>query len=230
MLSLPRRWAAVHKPKPLDRPKLTKEASTSMEDLSLDTHHLFTPGSVIRPKSMCIPLGSDPFTKHSINSTYLGRHIEDQKINKWSRTNALSQPQLHSEFLNADYWEGSLNQPTVCGKRTGIVRSNNLDYPLNINRKKGKMRRNPVQRAASRLYKASNGQGNISTLAANTRDCVGPEFVVRAALPSKELMLYDCKGNVRKVVTVIRLNGQKLDVTCNPNTTTAGQLFEVRYK
>ncbi|KAL3277654.1 hypothetical protein HHI36_013000 [Cryptolaemus montrouzieri] len=64
-------------------------------------------------------------------------------------------------------------------------------------------------------------------LSGSSRDCIGPEFVVRATLPNKKLAIPDPKGNNRKNVLVILLNGQKLDVLCNPNTTTAGQLFEL---
>lgn len=90
--------------------------------------------------------------------------------------------------------------------------------------RKTKSRRNPVQRAASRLYRA----GAESAACSINRDCVGPEFVVRSALPSKHYAISDAKTAVRKTVTVILLNGQKVDVLCNPNTTTAGQVFEVR--
>lgn len=36
-------------------PRLTKEASTSMEDIHLSGHISNAPGAVIRPKSMCVP-------------------------------------------------------------------------------------------------------------------------------------------------------------------------------
>lgn len=87
-----------------------------------------------------------------------------------------------------------------------------------------KSRRNPVQRAASRLYRAGG-----DPIPGKSRECVGPEFVVRSALSSKQYTIGDGKGSVKKTVTVILLNGQKVDVLCNPNTTTAGQIFEVNY-
>lgn len=93
-----------------------------------------------------------------------------------------------------------------------------------VSRRKG-TRRNPVQRAASRLYRAGSEnqpRGNVIE-----RDCVGPEFVVRAGLPNKQISIRDIKPSARKTVTVIMLNGQKVDVICNPSSTTAGQLFEV---
>lgn len=66
-----------------------------------------------------------------------------------------------------------------------------------------------------------------SSASTDVRDCIGPEFVVRASLPNKQLVMSDVKSTGRKTVTVILLNGQKLDVVCNPSSTTAGQLFEV---
>lgn len=90
--------------------------------------------------------------------------------------------------------------------------------------RKSKSRRNPVQRAASRLYRAV---GDPSTTMGRDRECVGPEFVVKSTLPSKQYTVTDAKGNAKKTVTVILLSGQKVDVVCNPNVMTAGQLFEV---
>lgn len=105
-------------------------------------------------------------------------------------------------------------------------------YDFQGNNRRLKVRRNPVQRAASRLYRAGNGNliyntNRTSSVSTDIRDCIGPEFVVRASLPNKQLVMSDVKANGRKTVTVILLNGQKLDVVCNPNSTTAGQLFEV---
>lgn len=80
-----------------------------------------------------------------------------------------------------------------------------------------------MQRAASRLYRAES----LAPERNNGKDSVGPEFVVRAALPSKQYCMPGVKNSGRKTVTVIMLNGQKVDVICNVNSTTAGQLFEV---
>ncbi|XP_050303914.1 tyrosine-protein phosphatase non-receptor type 13-like [Anthonomus grandis grandis] len=81
-----------------------------------------------------------------------------------------------------------------------------------------KIRRNPVQRAASRLYKVEPVELKA------TKPCVGPEFVVRAALPPKKLFLAPSKD---QPVTVILLNGQKLEICCNLKTTTAGDILEL---
>lgn len=76
----------------------------------------------------------------------------------------------------------------------------------------------PVQRAASRLYKADCGF--------KKEGCVGPEFIVRASQPAKQMDLTLSANADKRVVTVILLNGQKVDVTCDPNIITTEQLFE----
>ncbi|GLV43630.1 yurt [Carabus blaptoides fortunei] len=90
-------------------------------------------------------------------------------------------------------------------------------------RKKYNMKRNPVKRAASRLYHVAD---DASRPGVNQRNCIGPEFVIRASLPSKQLVLDDTKFGNLKTLTVIMLNGVKLEITCKPEMTTAGQLFE----
>lgn len=174
--TIPRRWINLTR-----APKLTKEASTSMEDLSFSMGLTNAPGSLVRPKSMCVP---------------------DMRY--------------FTNDLPKDFeFSGSANLANVyCAKNSQLTRGEVLD---GCGTRRPRMRRNPVHRAASRLYRASVDV---------PRDCVGPEFVVRATLPSKQITMPDLKG-LKKHVTVIMLNGQKLDVICNPNTTTAGQLFEV---
>ncbi|KOB68141.1 Tyrosine-protein phosphatase [Operophtera brumata] len=76
----------------------------------------------------------------------------------------------------------------------------------------------PVQRAASRLYKADCGF--------KKEGCVGPEFIIRASQPVKKMDLTLSANADKRVVTVVLLNGQKVDVTCDPNMITASQLFE----
>lgn len=76
----------------------------------------------------------------------------------------------------------------------------------------------PVQRAASRLYKADCGFKKDG--------CVGPEFIIRASQPTKKMDLTLSANADKRVVTVVLLNGQKVDVTCDPSLITAGQLFE----
>ncbi|XP_031358512.1 uncharacterized protein LOC116182151 [Photinus pyralis] len=202
--NLPKPWSAIGRPNNT-KPKLTKEASTSMEYLSTDTKNWLTPGTRIRPKSMCVPLGINHNSNYGIENPYL-------KLLDEERLNYVFPPyeDVHNKAPSY-YFEHSSAKPALTRRNCS-------------NQKQSKVRRNPVQRAASRLYHASDVPKDPVT---GARDCVGPEFVVRATLPSKKHVLPDCKGNVRKNVTVILLNGQKLDISCNPNTTTAGQLFEL---
>lgn len=86
---------------------------------------------------------------------------------------------------------------------------------LNTHFRRGK----PVQRAASRLYKAECGfKGR--------EGCVGPEFIVRASQPPKNIDLTLSAVAERKIITVVLLNGQKVEILCDPNIITSGQLFE----
>ncbi|XP_008201547.1 FERM and PDZ domain-containing protein 2 isoform X1 [Tribolium castaneum] len=182
--TIPRRWISLTRPQdPV--PKLTKEASTSMEDLSFSIPISNAPGSLVRPKSMCVP-----------DMRYFNNDLPKDFQFCASATNRLSD--------------------LAAGSGPKLSRAERLDGGSSGRRPR--MRRNPVQRAASRLYRASVDVDSA-------RDCVGPEFVVRASLPSKQITMPDFKGQ-KKHVTVIMLNGQKVDVLCNPNTTTAGQLFE----
>ncbi|XP_030036477.2 tyrosine-protein phosphatase non-receptor type 13 isoform X2 [Manduca sexta] len=89
------------------------------------------------------------------------------------------------------------------------------DKPLNSNFRRGK----PVQRAASRLYKADCGLKG-------KEGCTGPEFIVRASQPAKHMDLTLSSIADKKMITVVLLNGQKVEVLCDPNVITAGQLFE----
>lgn len=177
-----------------------------MEDLSASVPT--APGAVIRPKSMCL---SDP------NGANERHYVKRSVCRDYHRY----------ESINAEEKGGVVNPKNACDReiRPDLpVRSTNVARG-DGNGRRPRSRRNPVQRAASRLYRAgSEPTGDVT----GVRECVGPEFVVRAALPNKQLIILDIKGSVRKTVTVIMLNGQKLDIVCNPNSTTAGQLFEVR--
>ncbi|CAH0720555.1 unnamed protein product, partial [Brenthis ino] len=86
--------------------------------------------------------------------------------------------------------------------------------PVNSHFRRGK----PVQRAASRLYKADSVRGKD--------ECVGPEFIVRASQPVKSLDLTISALCDKRLITAVLLNGQRVEVLCDPNTVTAGQIFE----
>ncbi|XP_011309127.1 uncharacterized protein [Fopius arisanus] len=80
----------------------------------------------------------------------------------------------------------------------------------------------PVQRAPSRLYRAITGP----TRCLNKTQCVGPEFVVRANQPAKLLTVGDVKNGTGGRIVVILLTGQRIDVICDPQKITAGELFQ----
>lgn len=222
MLTLPKRWMGLRTP---EKQKITREASTSMEDL---TNRLpSAPGAVIRPKSMCVPeltiysqineeinepnrnyCSSDNFMKLDNNKYFETHRVDNINLNE----------QVKSHNINRR------NNATIGNILQRFNRQPNVQ---SSNENKPRARRNPVQRAASRLYRAGIEAPKFHGVSLQNRDCVGPEFVVRAALPRKEIIMSDVKGNGKKIVTVIMLDGQKIDVTCNPSTTTAGQLFEV---
>lgn len=89
------------------------------------------------------------------------------------------------------------------------------ERPVNCNFKRGK----PVQRAASRLYKAECG-------IKGKEGCTGPEFIVRASQPAKSMDLTLSSNAEKRIINVVLLNGQRVEVTCDPHFITAGQLFE----
>ncbi|XP_043270741.1 uncharacterized protein [Venturia canescens] len=80
----------------------------------------------------------------------------------------------------------------------------------------------PVQRAPSRLYRTIGGP----TRSFNKNQCVGPEFVVRANQPPKILSVGDVKASNSGRIVVILLTGQRIEVTCDPQKITAGELFQ----
>ncbi|XP_034947803.1 uncharacterized protein [Chelonus insularis] len=81
----------------------------------------------------------------------------------------------------------------------------------------------PIQRAPSRLYRTLSGPMRCFN---NKTQCVGPEFVVRANQPPKLLSVGDAKGNNVGRLVVILLSGQRIDVVCDRQKITAGELFQ----
>ncbi|CAK9796355.1 FERM and PDZ domain-containing protein 2 [Anthophora quadrimaculata] len=79
-----------------------------------------------------------------------------------------------------------------------------------------------VQRAPSRLYRAVGGP----TRSFNKAQCVGPEFVIRANQPPKTLCVGQVKAANSGRIVVIMLTGQRVEVTCDPQKVTAGDLFQ----
>lgn len=214
---MPKRWMGLMRSS--EKQKLTREASTSMEDLTYKFSS--APGAVNRPKSMCVPDISRLYQQIDDGNNF--DNYTQQDNNKYYETN----------FSNENNTRTNNNRLPQQNQSAGIMlprfsRQQNVQQQRNSTESsKPKIRRNPVQRAASRLYRAGLDIPKYHGSAAQVRDCVGPEFVVRAALPRKEIIMSAVKGSAKKTVTVIMLNGQKIDVICNPSTTTAGQLFEV---
>ncbi|XP_050073783.1 uncharacterized protein LOC126561562 [Anopheles maculipalpis] len=54
----------------------------------------------------------------------------------------------------------------------------------------------------------------------------GPEFIVNSHSAPKAIDLTDAKTQHRRTVTILLLNGTKVNVTCNPTTTLARHIFE----
>lgn len=233
-MELPRRWMSLTRTSEQQQ-KSTKEASTSMEDLTLNSIILKSnmPGSVVRPKSMCV---SDMkyFNQNNSNDCHVHDIPPPLPPPNELRNRHHHQPNNNTtnnlQYLHCVSEEDNCKVDSSKPSTTKLVRNLVVDDCLEINTNNNntrrlKVRRNPVQRAASRLYRA--GINNNEDDCYFVRDCIGPEFVVRASLPNKQFVMADCKGNARKTITVIMLNGQKLDIVCNPSATTAGQLFEV---
>uniref|UniRef100_A0A6P7FCV1 Tyrosine-protein phosphatase non-receptor type 13-like n=1 Tax=Diabrotica virgifera virgifera TaxID=50390 RepID=A0A6P7FCV1_DIAVI len=190
--TIPRRWMGLSRNHDSCLPKITKEASTSMEDLSFTRQLFHVPGTVVRPKSMYVADSDRPNSEINVisDNIFFNKHLSEQKF--------------ESETVSKGLASGTTNNK-------------------GINTRRLKVRRNPVQRAASRLYRV-NSKKHIGD---TPRECVGPEFVVRASLLSKQLTMPDVKTSSGRTLTIIMLNGQKLDVLCHPSSTTAGQLFEL---
>lgn len=175
-----------------------------MEDLSLAME---VPGSVIRPKSLCVP-----------DLRYL-KHLQlGSSVASFRNIQTLNGDSVANDFNNHQYQSVAYGHK-FSTKISAETYSNNNNNANNTRRPR--VRRIHTQRNTSRLYRANVDPPNHSS------SCVGPEFVVRASQLSKEIIMPDFKGHSKRRVTVVLLNGQKLDVLCNPNTTTTGQLFEV---
>ncbi|GJQ69615.1 hypothetical protein Trydic_g6706 [Trypoxylus dichotomus] len=235
-LAIPRRWMGLRKtsdnftgPPPT---KLTREASTSMEELAFSTYLSNEPGAIVRPKSMCAPSASYDQEAYNLNRCLAASFHSSDNLSSYDnvenrRSNVEKQPDNNRDNTSP---HSVSNIPHLANENAlSFGRQPQKQSATTVGKtsksRRTRSRRNPVQRAASRLYRA--GVGSTSSGEGKNRDCIGPEFVVRSALPSKQYAISDTKGNVKKTVTVILLNGQKVDVACNPNTTTAGQLFEL---
>ncbi|CAG9823434.1 unnamed protein product [Phaedon cochleariae] len=208
--TIPRRWLGLIRNVSHNLPRLTREASTSMEDISVDENFSNAPGRVVRPKSMCVP---DRGYYERIDD-FEPFFIENRRLR--SENNV---PKCDSDFLKN---QRAMERNDEASKEVKIGTSDDV-----FNNRRLRVRQNPVQRVASRLCRVGSEPTRSHKYGNAARERVGPEFVHRSTQPSRQLIMADLKGSSRKSVTVVMLNGQKLDVICNPISTTAGQLFEL---
>lgn len=98
-------------------PKLTKEASTSMEDVSVGAHITNTPGTVVRPKSMCVP--DRGYYREMQNVCFEKMFNEQQNVRRQTHTSSV--------FLNSE------NQQNNGGtNETGALRIDQCNDAVSI--------------------------------------------------------------------------------------------------
>ncbi|CAH0694425.1 unnamed protein product [Spodoptera exigua] len=182
----------------------TQEASTNT-DLKVSC----------RPRS-CVGLLKSPDERDPFPSCRVPRHHRKPVFNLFDTPRLGGLSHAHSTLeiaCSTQIEEPRMQTNTV--SMTAIALNDNVGKQPQGNFRRGK----PVQRAASRLYKAECGfKGK--------EGCVGPEFIVRASQPARHMDLTMSSVCDKRVITVVLLNGQKVEVLCDPNVITAGQLFE----
>lgn len=171
----------------------------------------------VRPRS-CVGLLKSPDERDPFPSCRIPRNQRKAVFNLFDtpRRGGLSNAHSTLEIACSTQIEESKVQTNTVSM-TAISTNDNVGrpQPVNTNFRRGK----PVQRAASRLYKAECGfKGR--------EGCTGPEFIVRASQPPKHIDLCLSGISDKRIITVVLLNGQKVEVLCDPHIITAGQLFE----
>lgn len=189
------------------RERKTQEAGTNT-DLKVS----------LRPRS-CVGLLKSPDEKDPFPSCRLPRNHRKAVFNLFDTSRRGGLSNAHSTLdiaCSTQIEEPTLHNNAVSMNAMILTDRTKIQQGLlNTNFRRGK----PVQRAASRLYKADCGLKG-------KEGCVGPEFIVRASQPVKHMDLTLSANAEKKIITVVLLNGQKYEVTCDPNIITAGQLFE----
>lgn len=185
-------------------PSHTQEASTNTE-LKVS----------LRPRS-CIALLKSPDEKDPFPSCRVPKTNRNSVFNLFDtapRRGGLSDAHSTIDIASSTHIEQPrIPHHTISLNTVPLVKDKQETLKSNFRRGK------PVQRAASRLYKADNkGVKN---------GCTGPEFIVRASQPVKQIDLTLSAFADKKIITVVLLNGQRNEVICDTNTITAGQLFE----
>ncbi|GBP58588.1 FERM and PDZ domain-containing protein 2 [Eumeta japonica] len=187
----------------------TQEASTNT-DLKVS----------VRPRS-CIVLSSpeecDPFPSYK-----LPKNQRKSVINLFNspRMGGLSNAQSTLDIASSTHIDHALKVPLGAASLGALNKMKMEDKYTTKQINNGIFKRSkPVQRAASRLYRTEGFKGESNR-------CVGPEFIVRAAQPPKKINIIHSPLLEKKIITVILLNGQRININCDPNTITAGQIFE----
>ncbi|XP_013166464.1 PREDICTED: tyrosine-protein phosphatase non-receptor type 13-like [Papilio xuthus] len=193
----------------LERKQLQSQAIAANTTLKVST----------RPRSyvslMSSPDERDPFPSYRVSKTH-----RNAVFNLFDTPRLGGLSNAHSTYDIATSTQ--IEQPQIQNNAVSMSAVNSDDRKFNkakqttqsSNFKRGK----PVQRAASRLYKADGVKGK--------EGCIGPEFIVRASQPIKHIDLTLSAVCDKRVVTIVLLNGQRIEVLCDPSTITAGQLFE----
>uniref|UniRef100_A0A182KDV7 FERM domain-containing protein n=1 Tax=Anopheles christyi TaxID=43041 RepID=A0A182KDV7_9DIPT len=83
-----------------------------------------------------------------------------------------------------------------------------------------------TQTIARKSTEAATGRHPTTIPDTTTGTHKGPEFIVNSHSAPKSIDLTDAKTQHRRVVTILLLNGTKVNVTCNPTTTLARHIFE----
>ncbi|XP_041981789.1 tyrosine-protein phosphatase non-receptor type 13-like [Aricia agestis] len=162
--------------------------------------------SVLKSPDERDPFPSCRVTRHKRNALFDLFHP--------SKVGGLSHAQSTHNIISSTQLEPAMQTNAVSLSDINTDDGKNKEAILNKIFRRGK----PVQRAASRLYKAENLKGK--------ENCTGPEFIVRASQPVKHLDLTLSAICEKRIITVVLLNGQRTEVVCDPNFITAGQIFE----
>lgn len=174
---------SVAVPQPLGvQRRLTREASTNTELRVQENPRNPTAYRLLSPAHI-FPAIRHHFTSshHDLHQPFAGSQLTIAP-RRGGLTNAFSTIDLISSTQIDQSLPHQLFQPHLDGahkrdpnvRRTGVSRL--------------KVRRQPVQRAASRLYRSNSVQGK-------GEECIGPEFIVRATHPSKQLDIMTVVSN-----------------------------------
>ncbi|XP_026756284.2 tyrosine-protein phosphatase non-receptor type 13-like [Galleria mellonella] len=187
----------------------SKETTGTNTDLKVST----------RPRS-CIALPKSPDERDPFPSCKLQNRNRNVIFNYGDSTRMGGLSNAHSTLeiacstqIEEPQMQNNAVSMVAIGAAEKLSRGNPVHF--NPNGRRGK----PVQRAASRLYKAECGFKGKEF-------CIGPEFIVRASQAVKHMDLTLSALSEKRVITVVLLNGQKVEVVCDPQLITAGQLFE----